>query len=199
MIQLKPVLLPAAGDGCGEEQTMLPDAILHPRFAQRKPGKGLWFCADQMVYERLRQRQLHRQVAPEAKISPRLGSLITRQLQQRVVQEAELLYERVRTRTLGDAGPNKHAAAVLDLQATAAPARQMRAGGIPLYHVAAMLGDADLHAALGEWLTQIVERSSHACTRCHEGMSLAQHPRTSALAVALWRLASWTDSKEPLG
>ena len=88
---------------------------------------------------------------------------------------------------------------MLDLQATAAPARQMRAGGIPLYHVAAMLGDADLHAALGEWLTQIVERSSHACTRCHEGMSLAQHPRTSALAVALWRLASWTDSKEPLG
>ena len=92
---------------------MLPDAILHPRFAQRKPGKGLWFCADQMVYERLRQRQLHRQVAPEAKISPRLGSLITRQLQQRVVQEAELLYERVRTRTLGDAGPNKHAAAAV--------------------------------------------------------------------------------------
>ncbi|WFD30759.1 hypothetical protein MSPP1_001783 [Malassezia sp. CBS 17886] len=100
MIQLKAVALPEGGGA----QILLPDGILHPRFAQKKTGRGMWVCGDREVFGRLLERQPHRSVAPHASLPPHLLSLITYQLQLRVVQEAELLWGRARAAAFREAG-----------------------------------------------------------------------------------------------
>lgn len=57
MIQLKVVHIPK---GEGTELTLLPDAILHPRYAQKKLGKGMWVLGDQQVFQRLQEKRTWR-------------------------------------------------------------------------------------------------------------------------------------------
>ena len=53
MIQLKAARIP----GDREEYTMVPDGVLHPKFAQKKLGRGMWVCNDQRVVQRLHDRR----------------------------------------------------------------------------------------------------------------------------------------------
>lgn len=56
MIQLKPVIMPRA-DRRSVEQTLVPEGILHPRFAQRKSGASLYITGDQYVLQQLLQKR----------------------------------------------------------------------------------------------------------------------------------------------
>lgn len=59
MIQLKPVLIPSQQPDAETEQTLLPNGILHPRFAQQKPGNGFWLACDRVLYARMRERRTY--------------------------------------------------------------------------------------------------------------------------------------------
>lgn len=56
MIQLKPVIMSRAGTQLFE-QTLVPEGILHPRFAQRKSGASLYITGDQYVLQQLLQKR----------------------------------------------------------------------------------------------------------------------------------------------
>ncbi|WFC99794.1 hypothetical protein MYAM1_002539 [Malassezia yamatoensis] len=90
MIHLKPAMSPALKH---LEYIMVPDGVLHSKFAQRKSGKGIWVCNHQDVIEYLNFRHIYRVVEPKAVLSEHLPSLITYQMQQRIVQELQILTE----------------------------------------------------------------------------------------------------------
>lgn len=46
LVQLKAVHVPRG-------LAYVPDGVLHPRFARRRLGKGVWVCADQVVFRAL--------------------------------------------------------------------------------------------------------------------------------------------------
>ncbi len=101
MFQLKPVLLPASpsaslppkskSKGPQERVVMLPDQILHPKHAPKKPGKGVWVCLDPRVYAQMQRRASYKMIHPEATLVGGMEELVWWQLGERVVQEVELL------------------------------------------------------------------------------------------------------------
>uniref|UniRef100_V5GEX6 Uncharacterized protein n=2 Tax=Kalmanozyma brasiliensis (strain GHG001) TaxID=1365824 RepID=V5GEX6_KALBG len=106
MLQLKPVTLPnsttaipSKSKRAGSERiVMLPDQILHPKFARKKPDKGLWVTLDPRVYAQLHKKASYKIVSSEATLLAGMEELVERQLAERVVQEAELLERRFRGR-----------------------------------------------------------------------------------------------------
>lgn len=56
MIQIKPMFVPTAPDA-PEALVMLPDGLLHPRFAQKKLGMGAWVTAHAFVFEQLQKKR----------------------------------------------------------------------------------------------------------------------------------------------
>ncbi|EPQ31405.1 uncharacterized protein PFL1_00740 [Pseudozyma flocculosa PF-1] len=120
MMQLKPVRLPktasahdgggggsSAGEGTKKKQdrsnqVILPDQLLHPRFSQRKLGKGMWVTLHKTILEAVESQGAYKPMAPQARFPPNLSDFITAQLQQRVVQEAALMKSRICTRRRQD-------------------------------------------------------------------------------------------------
>jgi len=155
---------------------------------------------------------MHRATSPTATLSPHLGSLITHQLQQRLVQEAELLH--ARTRSAGEAWDSSLArasigagyergaggaafasVALIDV----APQDTARlwtpsAVATPQYALEHLVPDTGLRADLRAWM----QRTPRAWTAAGDGAALVRHPATTPLAIALWRLATWIDSQSRL-
>lgn len=140
-------------------------------------------------------------MAPDATISPHLESLITLQLMQRVTQEANLLYKRAQTGALAsmvDAPP------VALLQETdRIPCRQWTPGlrHVPTYALHRMMQDAWLQDTLLDQLTRASKTNRGWVLTSMDGIRtwhLQRHRHTTDMAVALWRLAAWTDSSAKL-
>ena len=116
-------------------------------------------------------------------VSPRLQSLVTHQLRERVVQEAELVRERSAQRA-GDASPPM---ALLDVAECAQDsAVRTWAGMVPRYQLARALEPPQRHA--------LMQLLTEAGPGLFTGGALAARPETVPLGVSLWRLASWLDS-----
>lgn len=58
MLQIKPLIVPSTLNE-PEAQVMLPDGLLHPRFAQKKLGMGAWVTAHPFVIEQLHRKRTH--------------------------------------------------------------------------------------------------------------------------------------------
>ena len=56
MLQIKPVIIPATIDA-PESLVLLPDGLLHPRFAPKKLGMGVWVTAHAFVIEQLYRKR----------------------------------------------------------------------------------------------------------------------------------------------
>ena len=207
MIQLKAAKIP----GDQAEYTILPDAILHPQFAQKKLGRGMWICNDQRVYQRLCERrtwhadaEIHRAIAPDAGILPRLHILLTHQFQERLVQEAELLCEaaqhaREATPCAEGAPLNVAAGDVPSLCLTTdAPdadrARLAVQDSTATYALPRLVPDAELREQLVHGLDAWARQAPEQCQRTDTGYNVALHASTAALGVACWRASSWLDS-----
>ncbi|WFD02272.1 hypothetical protein MOBT1_000954 [Malassezia obtusa] len=175
---------------------MVPDGVLHPKFAQKKLGRGMWVCNDQRVVQRLHDRQMHRVVAPDASLSPHLRPMLTYQFQQRLVQEAELLLERVRHRRIAAETKHEAALAVRLLDTTeGGQARRALPGAGFEYALPHLMPDAALREALWQVLASTARRGPRLCTPVDAGYAVAQHAATAPLCVALWRASSWMDSR----
>lgn len=138
----------------------------------------------------------HRAVAPEAHISPRLESLITHQLEQRVVQEAELLLARAKSGVV-EAAQAVEPVAVLSTGRTAQPCRTWARGitGVPEYAMQPLVQDVELQSQILDLLERTARTrqgwlSGAGSTEWH----LQPHRHTVDMAIALWRLATWRDS-----
>lgn len=130
-------------------------------------------------------------------MSPHLESLITHQLQRRVLQEAELLWDHARTRQFESARPREDLIAVLQ-DASAQVARTMiPAETTPIYSLTKLFDDAATAQELTEWLVRIEARDAAVCRARGDDFLLAAHRYTVPIAIALWRLAAWVDSAEP--
>ncbi|KAI3628328.1 hypothetical protein CBS14141_000031 [Malassezia furfur] len=194
MIQLKAAKIP----GDQAEYTILPDAILHPQFAQKKLGRGMWICNDQRVYQRLFERP------PDAGILPRLHILLTHQFQERLVQEVELLCEaaqhaREATPCAESAPLNVAAGDVPSLCLTtdapdAGRARLAIQDSTATYALPRLVPDAELHEQLVHGLDAWARQAPEQCQRTDTGYNVALHASTAALGVACWRASSWLDS-----
>ena len=77
---------------------LLPDRVLHPRFAPRKTGLGMWALCHHEVIARLSGPGAHKQYLnrTRSEVLPDLQELVYLQLCQRVEQELVLLHERLR-------------------------------------------------------------------------------------------------------
>ncbi|PWY97221.1 hypothetical protein BCV70DRAFT_195845 [Testicularia cyperi] len=106
LFQIKSVTLPptqpflskALSDGTSEAQPknpegnlILPDRILHPKYAAKKPGKGMWITLSPTILQQLYLRGTYKMLNPKATLPPELGVLVHTQLGERVIQEVELL------------------------------------------------------------------------------------------------------------
>ncbi|KAK4687102.1 hypothetical protein P7C73_g3017, partial [Tremellales sp. Uapishka_1] len=88
MINLRPTLFPPPTS----KLYLLPDRILHPKSAAPKTGKGMWISNHHLVIPQLATREKSlRQRVPGLSIPSFLPEMIHDQLQQRVIQELELL------------------------------------------------------------------------------------------------------------
>ncbi|WFD33465.1 hypothetical protein MCUN1_000278 [Malassezia cuniculi] len=197
LVQLKVVHSPSG-------LVYVPDGVLHPKFAQRRLGKGVWVCADQFVFRTFTETPL---------VPSKLGALVTVQLKQRVVQEAQLLAERPAAafaarksdvpaafldfcahdgskaadsalrRAAGAPDASTHVPAEADSAAQALP-RTWSDPHVPTYHMCRAINDEQARAVHGYLEAAGVFNSG----------VLAASRETVPLAVALWRLASWLES-----
>ncbi|KAK0546352.1 DNA-directed RNA polymerase I core subunit rpa12 [Tilletia horrida] len=78
----------------GTKAYVLPDRILHPKFALSKPGVGTWVTAARFMVETFVERKSYKRFAQSAEPPRRLIEMIEHQLRLRVLQEAELLIDR---------------------------------------------------------------------------------------------------------
>lgn len=149
---------------------------------------------------------MHRSFAPDARISPHLRSLFTHQLQQRAVQEAELVCEQVRltktrrqTRTplaektssvfLYDTLPT-----VAHEEGNGAYARTALTGPNTLYALSTLMPDTQLRASLTAWLDRTADAAPHLLSQEDKAYVLPMHTHFVGLHIALWRLSTWVDS-----
>lgn len=100
MFQLKSVSLPPSPPSSAQQSkksqeriVMLPNQLLHPKFAPSKMGKGMWCTLDPRVLGRMREKGSWKVLSPKAVMGD-MGGLIWEQLGERVCQEVELLRER---------------------------------------------------------------------------------------------------------
>lgn len=106
LVQLKAITLPPISPGLSSSIqaqnksriVMLPDQILHPKYAPKKVGKGIWFTLDPSIYSQLEKRGSYRILNPKANVVRGMEGLIWRQLGERVLQELELILERFQGR-----------------------------------------------------------------------------------------------------
>ena len=77
---------------------ILPDSILHPRRAARKSGLGLWVSLRHDIVGRLLLSGPHQHMLSrvKAQASPRLVEMVRVLLQQRIMQELQLLRQRMK-------------------------------------------------------------------------------------------------------
>ncbi|KAE8227350.1 hypothetical protein CF319_g165 [Tilletia indica] len=74
---------------------ILPDRILHTKFAMIKPGKGIWVLSSKSMIDEFLQTRAYRRQSSTGEPPEHLMEMINHQLRQRVLQEAELLTEKV--------------------------------------------------------------------------------------------------------
>ncbi|KAE8215709.1 hypothetical protein CF327_g1065 [Tilletia walkeri] len=74
---------------------ILPDRILHTKFAMIKPGKGIWVLSSKSMIDEFLQTCAYRRQSSTGEPPEHLMEMINHQLRQRVLQEAELLTEKV--------------------------------------------------------------------------------------------------------
>ncbi|CBQ68579.1 conserved hypothetical protein [Sporisorium reilianum SRZ2] len=98
MFQLKPFPLPPSPPSpskkAQERIVMLPNQILHPKYACRKLGRGVWCTLDARVLGAMLERGSWKIVSARAEMGREMGALVWTQLGERVVQEAHVLAER---------------------------------------------------------------------------------------------------------
>ncbi len=69
----------------------MPDHILHPKFKQPRKGKGCWISIHAGILEHARKRGVYKMVSNAALMLPSTRELVGKQLEERVVQELQLL------------------------------------------------------------------------------------------------------------
>ncbi|PKI84245.1 hypothetical protein MVES1_001652 [Malassezia vespertilionis] len=187
----------------GEEQTLVPENVLHPRYAQKKLGRGIWICNDQQVFARLVDRQSHRPTAPEARISPHLRSLLTHQFQERVQQEAAQLCARVKSGVLPSVqerssvlfhGIDTQQAPWSALATESTVCRIPTDKALAAYSLVHLLPDLSIRAKVLSTMAALHRAAPHVCSATSSTLCLAAHRHTVDLALACWRAAAWLDS-----
>ena len=132
-----------------------------------------------------------------ATLSPHLPSLITHQLQQRVLQEAELLFARVCTGALSD-GSGEPMALVDDLHTRAeGKADASSSDAVPRYNMSELpRNSATWRDEMTTWITKCLPYK-HGWLKQEDGVyAVERHRHTTDLCIALWRLATWLHSGE---
>jgi len=119
--------------------------------------------------------------------------MITHQLQQRVVQEAELLFARVRSGALDDGSMHGLTATISEIDTGKARIFNKELAYVPQYCMNRLMPDEVLRAELWNWM-QCTRLKGHGWTNNNGIIGLQQHRHTTAMAIALWRLATWVDS-----
>ena len=135
----------------------------------------------------------HRILAPDAVLSPNLSAMITYQLQQRVVQEAELLFVRSSSGALNDSSTHGQSATLTDCDIGSARKWNNKLVHVPHYCMNRLMPDGALRADLRGWIQRNCSKG-HGWTDNNGIVQLQQHRHTTAMAIALWRLATWIDS-----
>lgn len=123
--------------------------------------------------------------------------MITYQLQQRVVQEAELLFARSSSRALVVDSAHGFSAMLTDHDTGQARAFDEKRPHVPQYNLDRLLPDEHLRADLSNWLQKTCS-TGYGWRHDHHILGLQQHRHTTDMAVALWRLATWVDSTTSL-
>ncbi|CAG7853937.1 SubName: Full=Uncharacterized protein {ECO:0000313/EMBL:CCA67137.1} [Serendipita indica DSM 11827] len=75
---------------------LLPNNIEHPKFAARIPGKNFWVSCWKDVVRQMIETKKHAMISPNLQSHPLLLEQVESMLQQRIVQELELLRDRLR-------------------------------------------------------------------------------------------------------
>ena len=136
-------------------------------------------------------------MAPNATISPRLESLITLQLMQRVNQEAELLNKRAQTGALVNMVDALPVALLQDTERSLCRQWAPDLRHVPTYALPRLMQDARLRDTLLDHLTRASRTNRGWVLTSTDGIrtwQLQRHQHTTSMAVALWRLAAWNDS-----
>ncbi|RSH85664.1 hypothetical protein EHS25_003804 [Saitozyma podzolica] len=94
---------PASKPGpAGSRLYLLPDRVLHPRYAPAKRGKGFWVTCHRDVLQTLSSPGPHLKMLSRTSglvVPDQLPGMVEEQLRSRVIQEIELLRDRLRTMT----------------------------------------------------------------------------------------------------
>lgn len=122
--------------------------------------------------------------------------MITHQLQQRVVQEAELLFARSRSRALDGFSRQALSATLTHIDTGVARQFETQTGHVPQYCLDRLMPDVTLRADLWTWVQRTCMKGC-GWMENHGDIGLQQHRHTTAMAIALWRLATWVDSMTP--
>jgi hypothetical protein len=83
----------------GPPNQLLPDRVLHPRYAARKAGSGMWTICHRDIISRLAMGGPHHQQLAKTRstVSPDIAELVYAQLCERVEQELGLLRDRMQS------------------------------------------------------------------------------------------------------
>ncbi|CAD6887381.1 unnamed protein product [Tilletia laevis] len=94
LICFKQATVSRPGEGISKT-FILPDRILHPKFALTKIGKGIWVLGSNSMVDEFLQTRAYRRQSSTGEPPKQLMEMIAHQLRQRVLQEAELLVEKI--------------------------------------------------------------------------------------------------------
>ncbi|KAJ3532064.1 hypothetical protein NM688_g7479 [Phlebia brevispora] len=97
LIKLAPMQLPVPRTA-RKAQTLLPDGIEHPRFRHRRHGSGVYIMCRKVAVDYLVEKEAYKVVGQNVSIHSRLADQIGHLLRLRVLQELELLADRLQCR-----------------------------------------------------------------------------------------------------
>lgn len=182
MVQLKPLRLPPAPGSAKSNSTeiMMPDHILHPKFKQPRKGKGCWISIHAGILEHARKRGVYKMVSNAALMLPSTRELVGKQLEERVVQELQLLESHFAHGRNGPFTTKEAHQTAFEISHHASHATH------PVFHPDFT---HESHKAEFKHLLAKIAHTSDTNT-----LAVRRSPVTIPLGVALYRLQLWTSS-----
>lgn len=235
MIQLKPAYLPPPSDRSTEtpptgypprlshpridhQEAFLPDRILHPKLNPPKPGRGLWLCASRKVLASITASETQtevdtaaikklRNVSSTAFVPKMLVDMVAHQLEQRILQELQLLISErhrqsgpVRNSNRSDAMTMLRASKestlctlILNFAESQTDGQLVEWGRLteaPIIEVAQLIRSDDMRQTLRERFSEIISRYG-GVGKDSDIIRMPVEPRLVPLAVAICRRAMY--------
>ncbi|KAF8803674.1 hypothetical protein BYT27DRAFT_7108919 [Phlegmacium glaucopus] len=130
--------LPSGGKAPGPQGLLAPDGILHSKYTHRKAGRASYILCWRGAVLKL-QKGSFKRISPHVTYSPRLPDYIAHLLRLRVLQELELLAERLEYRVKTHKHPKVHSSVILRRLTRAEWGLMRSSGFIPYQDALAVL------------------------------------------------------------